>query len=94
MTAESKMVVMHVDELQVWKQDIINTIKEEIGKVQVRRGPIGFKDAATYLGLEQSGLRKRIVNKTFPAELIHKRGGKLYFYEDELDNYIKNGKGK
>ena len=69
--------------------DEISELKSMINREPERRLPIGIKEAAKILGKAVQTVYSYTCKNTIPH---YRQNGKLYFYEDELVNYIESGK--
>lgn len=53
--------------------------------------PIGSKEAADYLGVNQQTLYRHITKGWIPAKCVHKQhDGNYMFFKSELRDYIKS----
>lgn len=52
--------------------------------------PLNVEEAADYLSMPKSSLYQLTSKKHIP---FFKRGKKLFFYQDELDKWVKEGRG-
>jgi excisionase family DNA binding protein len=51
--------------------------------------PLSTKEAAEFLGINIKTIYSNVHEQKIP---FHKRNGKLYFFSDELINWVKSGK--
>jgi excisionase family DNA binding protein len=53
--------------------------------------PLGISEAAKHIGKSKPTIYRLVGEREIPH---HKKGGKLYFFKEELDEWIKTGKVK
>lgn len=69
------------------KQAMHEAVEELSENVKPRPpGPLTVQEAADYLSIPKSTLYQFTSKKQIP---FHKRGKKLYFYQDDLDKWVK-----
>lgn len=57
----------------------------------VSKKPIKVKDVCDLTGYAESTIRCKVSNREIP---FHKKGARVYFFEDEILNWIKEGRQK
>ena len=70
---------------------LITTQKE---KYNTKERPIGVKEVAQYLGCHPNHVRKQCAEKIIPHHRVPGAKSKIYFFESELEEFIKDGKVK
>ncbi len=90
------VVMLKPEEWKEFKADLLSQVSSGIESIKASmvERPISFTQAAEHLILTESGFKKRIQRKKFPAKYIHKKDGTLYFFPSELNEYIKSLKDK
>ena len=76
------------------KAAIKEVLKEEVGELkstEAEAQPIGIKEAASLLKLKITTLYEKTCKKIIPH---FKQGNKLYFYKEDLLQWVKKGKVK
>jgi len=74
----------------VIKQAVADAMAELSEQVKPRSPkPFNVQEASVYLDTPLGTLYQLTSKKQIP---FHKRGRKLFFYQDELDNWIKEGR--
>lgn len=70
-------------------REIKQLLAEKSAPNPLRRTPIGVNQAAEFINKSKPTIYRHVHNREIP---FHKQGGKLYFYEEELDRWIRNGR--
>lgn len=65
--------------------------KDGKGEVENMKKIMSITEVADYLNLSRSCIYSYVNDKKIP---FNKRGGKLYFFREELDNWVKDGRIK
>jgi hypothetical protein len=70
-------------------QVIAFALVPEIKKALVPESLLTKAEAAEYLRIEYRTLEKRLQKKVYPARLIHRVDGSIYFLASELLEFVK-----
>lgn len=72
--------------------DLREVLRGELERVLANQrsaeGYLSVKSAATYLDVSEQALRARVKRKEIA---VHRRGGRLYFEREALDEYVRGG---
>ena len=82
---------MKQSDFEKFMTDLKKFVSDEVRSEKVKsvEKPISPKEAAAFLKISLKTLYNRINNSDIPAQLIHRNGGNVYFFESELEQYIK-----
>lgn len=71
--------------------ELKETIREEIAKLRKDNPdpPMSRKQAAKYLGMNDSTLHRKFKSGEYPAKLMHRSGKRVHFFRSELEAFIK-----
>jgi excisionase family DNA binding protein len=76
----------------VIKQAVVESVAELSDQVKLRSPrPFSIQEASEYLSIPVGTIYQLTSSKKIPC---HKKGRRLYFYQDELDAWIKEGRAK
>lgn len=70
-------------------RDKIDALWQHLGMGAAGIKPITIKEAAEYLSVSESKIRKMVVEHSIPH---YKRNGKTYFFEKELLEWVKGSR--
>ena len=72
----------------------VQLITSQKEKYLEKEKPIGVKEVSKYLGCSPNHVRKQCSEKIIPHHRVPGAKSKIYFFESELEEFIKDGKVK
>jgi hypothetical protein len=85
-------IVIQPGDMDKFISQIVDRAIEKIVKIKTAEPTRTKAQAAKYLQISVQTLEKRFRDNELPASLIHRNGGTPYFFESELEQYLKKSK--
>jgi len=77
------------EQLKQLIDEVKATVIQEMNRKQSLDKVLTKQEAAAYLRIHVTTLDERFRERKLPTSLRHYNGGSLYFYQSELENFIK-----